>query len=148
MTAALRRLPRCSERGAVPKALVVVLCIVALAVSAFVLYRHLGPAGGDASTLGDIEWICEKCGRPFHAPAVGRVPRCPRCGEIGHCVYRYRCTRCGATFEAFRTRGRPGEPMQMKAPGGPWRPFDPASVQVRCPQCKADAVERLSPPEL
>ena len=135
-------------RGSARNGVVVAACLVLLAVSGVVVCRQLRSSDEAAANQGpQIEWFCPKCQSSYKAPAMGGDPSCPQCGQIGDCVHTYRCTKCGETFEAFRTRIRTGQPMLMKRPDGDWAEYVPEDISVRCPQC-GGAAARVSPPEL
>lgn len=136
-------------RGAVPKAVVVAVCLVALAISAWVLYRQAAPTQQSAVPGAQLQWACEGCQSGYTSPATGALATCPKCGKVGDLVHTFRCTRCDAAFEGYRMRFRKGQPPLLKTPKGEWTE-DRGSVEaVVCPTCgKSDAAELVSPPPI
>ena len=136
-------------RGAVPKPVLVAVCLVAVAISAWIIYGQVAPTPQPVAAGVEVQWFCEGCQAGYTSPADGSVAKCPKCGKVGDLIHTFRCTRCDASFEGYRMRFRTGQPPLFKTPKGEWTE-DRGSVEpVACPTCgKADAVELVSPPPI
>jgi len=144
------RMPsRRRDHGAAPKAAIIGVCVVALAISATIIFRSTTSSVPPPDAGIQIEWFCEGCQAAYKAPASNKMPDCPKCGKLGDRIHTFRCTECNKTFEGFRVRIREGKSLQFKSPKGDWTDNFDALIPITCPECGSpDAIELVSPPPI
>ena len=125
-------------------ALIAVLCLTSVA---FAVYMITPPKSGyERGVEHRRPHVCEACGCRFmELPAEGTLV-CPKCGGQAVRAQFLVCGKCGAEFEAYRTKTHyvpvpptgSGEPLlgaYYKRPDGDWVRSLEALGQTRCPKC-------------
>jgi len=127
------------------KAIVVVVTLVVIGVSAYSLW----PKGGRATPEMEARpRLCEACGHRFSGPTDDLLLVCPECKKrAGVRVHVYECHKCGERFEAFHSKPedaslteidpmKPPPTLLYRIVGGEWaRSWPQVRKQLKCPKC-------------